>query len=149
MSEGFRFYIGLDRPHDAQYFGLACLSVNALRKRKKPVVVGGGRGFAMIDSGAFTEISRHGGYRHDVADYARSALRHLSNLVPIEIAVAQDYMCEPFIVVGTRPFRGEHQRPTIERHDGRAGGASDATSPFSKGSSRSSTFDTWKHTAIG
>lgn len=69
-----------------------------------------------MDSGAFTEISQHGRYRHTVAEYAAEILRwsHDPNLVA---AVAQDWMCEPFIVAKTGLSVLEHQRLTIERFD--------------------------------
>jgi hypothetical protein len=107
-----RFFTGLHQPSDAKHFDSAFVSVNRLRKRKGPFVVGDW----IMDSGAFTEISTHGDYRHDVAEYA-GQIRRWANNGNLLAAVAQDWMCEPFIVAKTGLSVQEHQRLTIERYD--------------------------------
>ena len=69
-----------------------------------------------MDSGAFTEISTHGRYRHSVAEYADQIKRWKDN-GRLLAAVAQDYMCEPFIVAKTGLSIAEHQRLTVGRYD--------------------------------
>ena len=69
-----------------------------------------------MDSGAFTEISRHGHYRHDVAEYAAQIRRWSSN-GNLLAAVAQDYMCEPFVIAKTGLSVERHQQLTVERYD--------------------------------
>ena len=72
MREAMRFFVGLHDVHVAHRFDLACVSVNRLRRRKKaPFEVHRW----IIDSGAFTELSQHGHYRHDVAEYAAEVRR--------------------------------------------------------------------------
>lgn len=72
----------------------------------------------IMDSGAFTEISTHGRYRHDVTSYAAEIRRWATNgSGRLLAASAQDYMCEPFIVKITGLSVAEHQRLTIERYD--------------------------------
>ena len=107
-----KFYVGLHQPSDAKRFDLAFVSVNRIRGRKKPL----GAGAWIMDSGAFTEIATHGRYRSSVEEYATEINRwaHDSALVA---AVAQDYMCEPFIIAKTGLSVEEHQRLTIERYD--------------------------------
>jgi hypothetical protein len=108
-----RFYVGLDRPGDAERFARACLSINTLRRRGKPIV----RPHVLIDSGAFTEIATYGHFRHPVSTYAAD-LRRLHPIIPhIEAAVTQDYMCEPFMLAKTGLTVKDHQRLTIERYD--------------------------------
>lgn len=106
------FYVGLHQPSDAKHFDRAFVSVNRIRNRRKPVAAGSW----IMDSGAFTELSRHGHYRHSVEEYAVQINRwtHDPKLVA---AVAQDYMCEPFIIEKTGLSVEEHQRLTIERYD--------------------------------
>ena len=106
------FYVGLHQPSDAKHFDRAFVSVNRIRRRKKPI---GARAWIM-DSGAFTEIAAHGRYRHSVEEYAAEINRwaHDESLVA---AVAQDYMCEPFIIAKTGLSVLEHQRLTVERYD--------------------------------
>jgi len=69
-----------------------------------------------MDSGAFTEIHTHGRYRHSVDEYAAQIRRWRSN-GNLLAAVAQDYMCEPFILERTGMTVEEHQGLTIERYD--------------------------------
>jgi hypothetical protein len=112
--EEVEFYVGLHQPSDAHRFGLACISINRLRGRKKPIV--GCR--VLVDSGAFTELHIHGQYRHDVEEYARELHRlHSEGVVQIAAAVAQDYMCEPFMLARTGLSVADHQRMTISRYD--------------------------------
>lgn len=106
------FYVGLHQLCDAQHFDRACISVNRLYKRRSPFAC---RSWIM-DSGAFTEISTHGHYRSSVAEYAAEA-RRWGGCGKLEAIVAQDFMCEPFILRKTGLTVIEHQRLTIERYD--------------------------------
>ncbi len=107
-----KFYIGLHQPSDAQHFERAFISVNRIRRRKKAI---GSKSWIM-DSGAFTEVATHGGYRSSVAEYA-TEINRWANDPSLVAVVAQDYMCEPFIVAKTGLSVEEHQRLTIERYD--------------------------------
>lgn len=109
---GPRFFCGLHKPHAAEHFDGAFISVNTLRNRRGPFPAGDW----IMDSGAFTEISTHGRYRHGVEEYAAQIVRWKSN-GNLLAAVAQDYMCEPFIVEKTGLSVREHQCLTIERYD--------------------------------
>lgn len=107
-----RFFVGLHQPSDAQHFDAAFVSVNRVRNRKSPFSV---RDWIM-DSGAFTEISTHGKYRHSVQHYAEQIRRWKDN-GNLLAAVAQDFMCEAHILKITGLTIPEHQRLTIERYD--------------------------------
>jgi hypothetical protein len=104
------FYVGLHQPSDARHFARSFISVNRLRKRKGPFVVGKW----ILDSGAFTEICTYGLWRTGVEDYAAEIKRWAGN-GELLAAVAQDYMCEPFILAKTGLTIAEHQRLTIDR----------------------------------
>ena len=104
------FYVGLHHPGDGKRFDRAFISVNAVRNRKAPV----GAAEWIMDSGAFTEISTYGHYRHSVEHYAEVINRWAAADPRLVAAVAQDYMCEPFIVEKTGLSVAEHQRLTIE-----------------------------------
>jgi hypothetical protein len=109
-----RFFTGLHQPSDARHFDAAFISVNRLRGRKSALNVGDW----IMDSGAFTEISTHGHYRHSVSEYAAEIRRWATNgSGRLLAAVAQDWMCEPFIVAKTGLSVAEHQRLTVERYD--------------------------------
>lgn len=107
-----RFFTGLHQPSDAKHFADAFVSVVRLRNRKGPFAVGDW----IMDSGAFSEISTHGHYRHDVAEYAGQIRRWARN-GNLLAAVAQDWMCEPFIVAKTGLTVEWHQQLTVERYD--------------------------------
>ena len=95
-----RFIPGLHQPSDVVYsdkLSRAFISINRVRGRMKPLP-----GIHVIDSGAFREIAQFGGYRHGPAEYAAELRRlHEGGIVRIEIAVAQDYMCEDFMLIKT------------------------------------------------
>lgn len=109
-----RFFTGLHQPSDSRHFDAAFISINRLRGRKKPLDVGDW----IMDSGAFTEISTIGYYRHSVDEYAREIRRWATNgSGRLLAAVAQDWMCEPHIVKKTGLSVEIHQRHTIARYD--------------------------------
>lgn len=104
--------MGLHQPSDVRHFDAACVSVNRLRGRKNVDLPF--RDWIM-DSGAFSELSQHGRYRHGVEEYAEEALRW-TGTGNLQAVVAQDYMCEPWILAKTGLTVAEHQRLTIERY---------------------------------
>ncbi len=107
-----RFFTGLHQPSDARHFDAAFISVNRVRPRVRPFPVKDW----ILDSGAFSEVSRHGGYRSSVEEYA-AEIRRWARCGNLLAAVAQDWMCEPWIVAKTGLSVAEHQRLTIERFD--------------------------------
>lgn len=68
-----------------------------------------------MDSGAFTEVTAHGGYRQPVQAYA-AEIRRWAGAGLLKAAVAQDYMCEPFALARTGLTVAEHQDLTIDRY---------------------------------
>lgn len=106
-----KFFTGLHQPSDAKHFAAAFVSVNRIRTRKSR--------FALdewiMDSGAFTEISTHSCYRASVKEYAHEIRRWASD-PGLLAAVAQDWMCEPFIIAKTGLSVIEHQRLTVDRY---------------------------------
>ncbi len=106
------FYVGLHQPADAKHFAKSFISVNRLRTRKSALKAGQW----IMDSGAFTEIVTHGGYRSSTADYVREVNRWASS-GELQAAVSQDWMCEPFTLNRTGLTVPEHQALTIQRYD--------------------------------
>lgn len=107
-----RFYVGLHHPHVAWRFKTSFISANALRRRKGDFRVNDW----IMDSGAFSEISKHGRFRSSPAEYAAQIDRWRS-CGNMELAVCQDYMCEPFIVKKTGLSVARHQELTVQRYD--------------------------------
>lgn len=107
-----KFYVGCHHPSDAHHFERAFISINTIRNRRSPFAAQ----HWVLDSGAFTELNTHGYYRHTVAEYAHDAARWIGN-GHLDAIVAQDYMCEPFILDRTGLTIADHHRLTIERYD--------------------------------
>lgn len=106
------FFPGMDDVAQVKHMARVFVSVNRLRERKSDFAVGEW----IMDSGAFTEISTHGAYREGVEAYA-AQINRWRRCGTLLAAVAQDYMCEPWIIQKTGLSVAEHQRLTIERYD--------------------------------
>lgn len=90
------------------------ISRNRLSKRKTPFP----RAFRnwALDSGGFTELKDHGGWRITPEEYAGEVRRYRDQLGRMMWAAPQDWMCEPWVIhggthqgqsfVGTRNARG-------------------------------------------
>lgn len=107
------FYVGLHQPSDVKHFDRACVNWGRLVERKAHV---GGDCRVILDSRAFSELSTHRYYRHSVDDHA-AQIRYCCQIANVEIAVAQDYMCEDFILARTGLSVFDHQNMTITRYD--------------------------------
>jgi hypothetical protein len=108
------FFTGMHHPSDAAKVPAAFVSVNAIYKRKSAFPARR----AVLDCGGFKTIELHGGYPKPVEDYA-AQIRKVKGWLGGRLlaAVAQDYMCEAFMLAKTRLTVAEHQRLTIERYD--------------------------------
>jgi hypothetical protein len=106
-----RFFVGVHHPNKADHVPLAMVSANALRRRRSHFPVGEW----LLDSGAFTIVNKHGGYPEPVEEYA-AIIRRFAHCGTLLAAVAQDYMCEPFVLAKTGQTVADHQRLTIERY---------------------------------
>ena len=106
------FYIGTHMVNHAHAFSHSFISANRLWKRKSHFAVNNW----IMDSGAFSEISKYGRFRHSLQEYA-DLINRFADCGSLECAVTQDMMCEPFIVKKTGLSVKEHQRVTIERYD--------------------------------
>lgn len=106
------FFPGLHQPSDAGHFERCMVSVNRLRGRVSDFAVEDW----IMDSGAFTEVTRHGGFRYPPEEYAGQVDRWAAcgNLLA---AATQDYMCEPFALDATGLSLHAHQILTVERFD--------------------------------
>jgi hypothetical protein len=69
----------------------------------------------IMDSGAFTTINKYGCYPEPVSEYAKHIKKwHLNG--EMLAAVAQDYMCEPFVLSKTGMSVRQHQELTVDRY---------------------------------
>lgn len=106
------FYTGQHNVHHAKHHERVFVSVSRLWKRRSGFEV---RDWIM-DSAAFTQILKHGGYTEGVEVYVAEIKRWSKN-GNLLAAVAQDYMCEPHMLAITGKTIEEHQQLTIERYD--------------------------------
>jgi hypothetical protein len=106
------FFCGMHDVYHIHHVRRAFVSVNRLDRRKADFEAHDW----IMDSGAFTEISRHGRWITSVEDYALKIdrWRRCGNMLA---AVAQDWMCEPSIIAKTGLSVAEHQDMTITRYD--------------------------------
>jgi hypothetical protein len=107
-----KFYVGMHMPSKADKVDRAFVSVNVLSKRKSGFPVNDW----IMDSGAFTTISKYGGYPEPVSVYA-DHIRKWKNNGNLVAAVSQDYMCEEHMLERTGMSVKRHQELTIERYD--------------------------------
>jgi len=106
-----QFYIGLHVPGHCSQFSHSMVSVNRLRYLVKHFTPNKW----ILDSGAFTEISKYGEYRHSVATYAKT-IEKWRRSGTLHAVVSQDYMCEPFILKRWGTTVREHQVKTVLRY---------------------------------
>ena len=108
------FYLGTHVPNwlgktDAPL----CVSRRVLHKRK---TFPRAKGRWMLDSGAFSELSLNGGWELDPREYAKEIRRYNDEIGKLDVAVAQDWMCEPFMVERTGLSIEEHQARTVHAY---------------------------------
>lgn len=111
-----RFFVGLQTVADAGKLPATqgvFLSVNRLWSRKSWFPANDW----IMDSGGYSEVAKHGGYRHDrgVADYAER-IRFFAGCGNLLAAVAQDYTVQPEVLSTCGKTVLEHQQLTIERY---------------------------------
>ena len=105
------FFVGTWQPKHAIALDRSMISVNVLEHRVSDFAANDW----LLDSGAFTRVSS--GREHmPVVEYA-AQIERWANCGNLLAAVAQDYMCEPFVLDVTGLTVKDHQRLTIERYD--------------------------------
>lgn len=119
-----KFFVGLHNPSQAVHFDRACVSINRLTRNKSySAPPPQPRAEWLLDSGAFTQVTRHGRFMMKERTYAELIRRYWiageSGLYGGRLAAAatQDYMCAPFALEKTGLTLEDHQRLTVERFD--------------------------------
>lgn len=108
------FYTGTHVLQHAPYLERAFINVRVLRSKNRRSDIRAN--CWIMDSGAFRELEMYGKFCISVEQYA-SEIKRWSQFRGFELAVTQDYMCEPFMVARTGLTVAEHQRLTIQRYD--------------------------------
>ena len=66
-----------------------------------------------LDSGGFTELSMHGGWRTSADAYVEAVQRYAEEIGNLVWAAPMDWMCEPDVVAATGLSVREHQERTV------------------------------------
>lgn len=69
-----------------------------------------------LDSGGFTEVGTHGGYRWTTDEYAEAVERYAGEIGRLAWAAPMDWMCEPDVLAETGLSVREHQERTIANY---------------------------------
>jgi hypothetical protein len=69
-----------------------------------------------LDSGGFTELSMHGGWRLTPYQYVDEVRRYRDEIGELAWAAPQDWMCEPQMLARTRMSVEQHQALTISNY---------------------------------
>ena len=105
------FYLGAHQPHWLEHtpFPLFVSHRRLAGRRRLPRAA---TGWA-LDSGGFTELRLHGGWRTTVDEYVDAVRRYRDEIGNLEWAAPQDWMCEPFMLAKTGLTVVEHQERTV------------------------------------
>lgn len=115
------FYLGVSDVHWLRDLNIPAFVSRTRLYRRRTIPRPAGR--VAIDSGAFSELQKYGGWRIDAAAYARELTRFCELMGPLDWAAPQDWMCEPLVIRGGRAGRqhfagtglsvAEHQARTV------------------------------------
>jgi hypothetical protein len=90
-----------------------CLSHRRLARRRS---LPRARGRWALDSGGFTELSLHGGWRTPADEYVEAVQRYAEEIGKLAWAAPMDWMCEPAVVAATGLSVREHQERTVANY---------------------------------
>ena len=110
MAELPVIYPGVHRLTLARHLERCMISANRLAERRADIEVNEW----MMDSGAFTRISR--GLDHLPTRCYADMIDRWAQCGNLVAAVAQDYMCEPFVLAIAGATVAEHQAKTTDRY---------------------------------
>lgn len=74
------------------------------------------RGPWALDSGGFTELDRHGGWRTTVNEYVEAVALYSAEIGRLAWAAPMDWMCEPHMLAKTGLTVREHQERTVQNY---------------------------------
>jgi hypothetical protein len=112
-SNSLTFYVGVSNPAWIAR-NTAPIMVSHARLRHIRGRLPSGRGPVVIDSGAFTELSRHGRFRTSLAEYVDAVDRYRAEIGTVVWAAPQDWMCEEEVIAHTGLSVEQHQQRTVE-----------------------------------
>lgn len=106
-----RFFLGIDHPSWIAELGVPCFVSRTTLEHRRSFPVPAAPW--VLDSGAFSELSRHGIWTVSARRYAAFAVRVRNAMPGLEWAAQQDWMCEPWMLEKTGLTIAEHQQRTV------------------------------------
>jgi hypothetical protein len=109
-----KFYLGAHHPHwlERASFPLFVSHRRLAARRRLPRAA---TSWA-LDSGGFTEVRLHGGWRTTPAEYVAAVRLYRDEIGSLEWAAPQDWMCEPFMLAKTGLTIAAHQARTVANY---------------------------------
>lgn len=111
MAKAPVFYLGTHMDGWLAHVGVP-LFVSHRRLARRKTLPTARTGWA-LDSGGFSELSLHGGWRTTPEEYVAAVKRYDREIGQLEWAAGQDYMCEDEMLARTGLTVEEHQRRTV------------------------------------
>ncbi|WP_326809624.1 hypothetical protein OG533_39435 (plasmid) [Streptomyces sp. NBC_01186] len=109
-----RFYLGTHQPSWLPHVAHPLfVSYSRIRNRRRLDRIRALGPWA-LDSGAFSQLDRHGEWTIPAAEYAASITRYHHEIGGLEWAAPQDWPCEPPVTAKTGLTVEEHQRRTVD-----------------------------------
>lgn len=118
-QQGLTFYLGTHQPHwcrtapiDIPLF-ISHKTLGEVKNVCRLRPPGLHRRHLAVDSGAFSELEKHGRFLTPPAQYVEALIRYDTELTDLDWAAPQDHMCEPFILAKTGGSVRSHQEATV------------------------------------
>jgi len=111
VTTGPVIYLGTHLPHWLATAGVP-LFVSHRRLASRRALPRAVCGWA-LDSGGFTELGMHGGWRTSAAEYVAAVERYDREVGHLDWAAPRDWMCEPEMLARTGLSVREHQERTV------------------------------------
>ena len=108
------FFTGINNLTHAEHVDYSFISINRLSVTHKRIADFECKTWVM-DSGAFTQVFKTGDHALSPLEYAKE-IKRWSRCGILVRAVAQDYMCEDFILKKYNRTAGDHQRMTTRNY---------------------------------
>jgi hypothetical protein len=89
------------------------VSHRTLRHRKQ---LPKARSWWALDSGGFTELALHGGWKTTLGEYVEAVVRYQAEIGHLAWAAPQDWMCESAMLQRTGMSVAEHQARTVDNY---------------------------------
>lgn len=102
------FYLGTHMPNWLETAGVPLFISHSRLSKLKKHLPRATHAWA-LDSGGFTELKHHGGWRITAEQYAAGVRRYRDQIGHMDWAAPQDWMCEPWVISGKHQEDPSHK----------------------------------------